>query len=75
MERIATVPNILHLSSTAGATALSQLSHYASLLMPTMLHFSWRKISSLDVTVVFLMYMDKLVYRNSDINQEAIREK
>ena len=31
--------------------------------------------SPLDVTVVFLMYMDKLLCRNSEIIQEAIREK
>ena len=27
------------------------------------------------VTVVFLLYMYELVYRNSDINEEVIREQ
>ena len=33
------------------------------------------KFPYLDVTVVFFMYMDKLVCSNSDSNQESIREK
>ena len=33
------------------------------------------KFSSLDVTVVFFMYMEKLVCSNSDINQESIGKK
>ena len=33
-----------------------------------------KKCSSLDVTVVLLMYMDKLVCSNSDIDQELIKD-
>ena len=40
MEEIPMVPKCLHLSSTDGATNLSLVSPYASLLMPTMWHFS-----------------------------------
>ena len=43
MEGVAMVPEFLHLSSTAGATTLSQIPPYASLLMPNMWHFSWEK--------------------------------
>ena len=32
-----------------------------------------KKQLSLDVTVVFLIYMDKLAYRNSDSNKEVMR--
>ena len=32
-----------------------------------------RKFSSLDMTVVFLIYMKKIVFINSDSNQEEIR--
>ena len=35
MEGMAMVPELLHLSFTAGATTLSPLSPYDSLLMPT----------------------------------------
>ena len=41
MERMAMVPKFLHLYSTSGTTIMSQFSHYASLLMPTMWNFSW----------------------------------
>ena len=75
IEGMVIVPKILHISSTAGTTTLSSFSPYASLLMPTMWNLSWRKISYLDVTVFFLMYMDKLVCRNSDSNNEVIREQ
>ena len=36
MEGMEIVPNILHHSSTSGATALSPLSPYDSLIMPNM---------------------------------------
>ena len=75
MKGLAMATDILHIYSTSGATTLSPLSSYASLLMPTMCCFSWRKKSSLDVTVVFLVYMDKLVFRNSDSYQEDIKDQ
>ena len=75
MEGMTIVPIFLHLYSNAGTTTLSQFYTYASFLVPTMWNFSWRKTLSLDVTVFFLIYMDKLVCRNNDMNKEAIREQ
>ena len=51
----------MHLSSTTGAKNLSPLLTYASLLVPNHVAFKLaKKVSSMDVNVVFLMYMDKL---------------
>ena len=41
IEGMAILPKMLHISSTSGDTTLSPLSLYASLLMPSMCHFSW----------------------------------
>ena len=54
-EVITMVPNILHPYSNSVVTTLSPLSPYYSLLMPNMWHFSWSKILSLYMTVVFLV--------------------
>ena len=75
MEGMAMVPKLLHIYSNAGTAILPPFYPYASLLMPTMWNFSWWEKSSLDVTVFFLMFMDKLVCINSYINKEAIRDQ
>ena len=74
MEEMAMAPKLLHISSTAGTKILSPISPYASMLMPTMWNFSWLKKPYLDVTEVLLIYIEKLVFRNSDSNKEAIRK-
>ena len=75
MEGMAMVPKNLHLSSSTGATTLLPLSPYAFLLMPNMWHFSWWKKFHLWMWQwSYFVYMDKLVYINSDSCQEAIRE-
>ena len=43
MEGVSMVTKILHLSSTAGNTAMSPFNPYAYLIMPTMWNFSWQK--------------------------------
>ena len=43
MERVATNKKNMHRSSTAGNRILSKFSPYASLIMPTMWHFSSQK--------------------------------
>ena len=68
MENMEMVTKFLRLSSNYGATTLSSLSPHVAFQLV-------KKKSSLGVTVVFLVYMDKLVCSNSDSNQEAIREQ
>ena len=41
MEGMEMVPNILHLSSTAGNTIILKFYPFASLLITTMWNFSW----------------------------------
>ena len=55
MEGMEMVTKLLHLYSTSGNTPLLSFSPCASMLVPTMWNFSWRKKSSLDVTMFFLM--------------------
>ena len=43
MEGMKIAPKVLQILSTAGATILSPLSPYDSLLMPNMWYFSWQK--------------------------------
>ena len=75
-EGVTSVPNFLHISSTSGTTTLSPFYTYSSLLMLNICHFSWWKsFSYLNVTVLLLMYMEKLVCKNSDSYQEATGEK
>ena len=70
MEGMAMITKFLHLYSIDATTILSPFSPYDSLLMTTVWHFSWwGNFSSLDVTVFFLMYMNKLVHSNSKSNQ------
>ena len=76
MEGMEMGPNILLLYSTAGTKIMLTFSPYVSLLMPTMWNFIWWiEKTYLCVTVSFLMYMDKLVYSNSDSNKEEIKEQ
>ena len=72
MEVVAIVPKFLHIYSNTDTRILLPFSPYASLLMTTIWNFSWRKKLSLDVTVFFFVYSDKLVCSNSYSNQEAI---
>ena len=67
IEGMVTVPKYFHPSSTAGGTTLFPFSPYASLIMPIMWHISWLIFLSLDATVLFRMYMDEIVFINSDI--------
>ena len=41
MEGMEIMPKFFHIYSTYGATMLSPLSTYYSLLVPTMWHFGW----------------------------------
>ena len=69
------VPNFFHLSSTDSTTTLSPFS---LCLLAHAYHMPFqlvKNISHLDVTVIFLMYMAKLVCTNSDSNQKAIKEQ
>ena len=75
IEGVAMVPDFLHLSFTAYNTTLSPFSPCEYFIMPTMWNFSWQNKLSLDVTVLFLMQMDKLVCRKSGSNQEAIGDQ
>ena len=66
----------LHLPSTDGTTTLYPILYLCPLAHDYHVSFQLvKKFLSLDVIVVLLMYMKKLVYINSDSNQEAIREK
>ena len=69
MVGIEMVPKLLHLSSTAGTTIM--LPFFPLCLLDHAYHVEFQLVKkSLDVTVLFLMYMDKLVCINSDRNQE-----
>ena len=75
MEGMAMVPKFLHISSTSGTKILLLFIPLPPwLCLPCGISVGENKLS-LDLTAVFLVYMDKLVCINSDINQEAIREQ
>ena len=74
MEVIEMVPNILYIYSTSGTISCR---HFLPMppcsFLPCLILVGEKP--SIYVTVFFLMYMDKLVYSNSDSNKEEIKEQ
>ena len=72
-EAMEMAPKTFHLSSTAGTTILSP---FISMPPCSCLQCGISVVEniSLDVTVLFSMYIDKLLCSNSDRNKEAIRD-
>ena len=72
---MAMVPFFLHHFSTASDTTLLPIFPMPHCSFLTCDISVGEKVLSLDVTVVLLIYTEKLFYSRSDNNQEAIREQ
>ena len=74
MRRTPMVKNCFRLSSTAGEKTCCHFFPVPPFSHQMEFHVV-KRFLSLDVTVEFLVYMEKLVCLNSDSGQEAIRDK
>ena len=68
------VPNCFLISYTSGATTLSPLSPYVSLIAPNMRYLSWLKQIIFGYDCVFPNVDKKLVRNDGDIDQVEIWE-